>query len=81
MFLRRQEKIIFKAIPQKAHLTALHVICWHIFRHLTQKFLDIRQYGELFQRSNRQNFPKRHATYLMRTSSKQEQIDRALVSG
>ena len=30
------------AIPHKAHLTALHVICLHIFRHLTQKFLDIR---------------------------------------
>ena len=23
-------------------MTALYVICFHIFRHLTQKFLDIR---------------------------------------
>ncbi len=34
---------IIKATPHKARLTALHVICLHIFRHLTQKSLDRRQ--------------------------------------
>ena len=32
-----------KATPHKARLTALHVICLHIFRHITQKSLDRRQ--------------------------------------
>ena len=27
----------FKAIPHKARLTALHIICLHIFRHISQK--------------------------------------------
>ena len=35
----------FKAIPHKARLTALHAICLQIFRHITQKSLDIRQYA------------------------------------
>ncbi len=34
--------IIKMATPYKARMTALYVICFHIFRHLTQKFLDIR---------------------------------------
>ena len=34
-----------KAKPHKARLTALHEICLHIFRHLAQKSLDIRQYA------------------------------------
>ena len=33
-----------KATPHKARLTSLHVICLHIFRHITQIFLVIRQY-------------------------------------
>ena len=36
--------IISWATPPKACLTALHVICLHIFRHITQIFLAIRQY-------------------------------------
>ena len=35
----------FKATPHKARLKALYWICLHIFRHLAQKFLDIRQYA------------------------------------
>ena len=34
-----------KATPHKERLTALHVICLHIFRHLARKLLDIRQYA------------------------------------
>ncbi len=34
-----------RAIPHKDRLTALHVICLHIFRQIVQKFLDIRQYA------------------------------------
>jgi len=34
-----------KATPHKARLKALYWICLHIFRHLAQKFLDIRQYA------------------------------------
>ena len=37
--------LIHKATPHKARLTALYEICLHIFRHLAQKFLDIRQYA------------------------------------
>ena len=35
----------FKATPHKARLKALYRIRLHIFRHLAQKFLDIRQYA------------------------------------
>jgi hypothetical protein len=35
-----------------------------------RKSESILSYGELFQRSNRQNLPKRQVQYLMRTSSK-----------
>lgn len=34
-----------KATPHKARLAALHAICLQIFRHIAQKFLDIRQYA------------------------------------
>jgi hypothetical protein len=34
-----------KATPHKARLTAWQRICLHIFRHLAQKFLDIRKYA------------------------------------
>lgn len=37
--------INIKAIPYKARLVALHEICLHIFHHLAQKLLDIRQYA------------------------------------
>ena len=37
--------VIIKATPHKARLKALYWICLHIFRHLAQKFLDIRQYA------------------------------------
>ncbi len=33
-----------KAAPHKERLTALHVICLHIFRHIAQISFDIRQY-------------------------------------
>ena len=33
------------ATPYKARFTAQHEICWHIIRHIAQKFLDIRQYA------------------------------------
>jgi len=43
-----------KATPHKAHLTALHAICLQIFRHITQKSLDIRQYAcGIFMRSDK----------------------------
>ena len=32
----------FKATPHKDRLTALRVPCLHLFRHIAQKFLDIR---------------------------------------
>ena len=35
----------FKATLHKERLTALHVICLHIFRHIAQKLLAIRQYA------------------------------------
>ena len=35
----------FKATPHKDRLTALHMSCLHLFRHLAQKSLDIRQYA------------------------------------
>jgi hypothetical protein len=34
-----------KATPYKERLTALHVICLHIFLHIAPKPLDIRQYA------------------------------------
>ena len=34
-----------KATPHKARLTTLYVINLYLFRHITQKFLDIRQYA------------------------------------
>ena len=34
-----------KATPHKARLTTLYVINLYLFRHLAQKFLDIRQYA------------------------------------
>ena len=36
---------LLKATPHKAHLMSLYLICLHIFRHLAQKSLDIRQYA------------------------------------
>ena len=36
---------MFKATPHKDRLTALRVPCLHLFRHIAQKFLDIRQYA------------------------------------
>ena len=33
---------LFKATPHKDRLTALRTPCLHLFRHLAQKFLDIR---------------------------------------
>jgi hypothetical protein len=35
--------VAVSAIPHKEHLTILHVICLHIFRHLAQKSFDRRQ--------------------------------------
>ena len=37
--------MILEATPHKDRLTALYVICLHIFRHITQKLLEIRQYS------------------------------------
>jgi hypothetical protein len=37
--------VYIKATPHKARLKALYWICLHIFRHLAQKSLDIRQYA------------------------------------
>ncbi len=34
-----------QAASHKARLAALHSICWHIFRHITQKLLAIRKYS------------------------------------
>ncbi len=34
-----------KATPHKDRLTALRTPCLHLFRHIAQKFLDIRQYA------------------------------------
>jgi hypothetical protein len=31
------------ATPHKDRLTALYAICLHIFRHISQKLLDLRQ--------------------------------------
>ena len=36
---------LFEATPHKDRLTALRTPCLHLFRHLAQKFLDIRQYA------------------------------------
>ncbi|MBO5320706.1 MAG: hypothetical protein J6B01_13035, partial [Ruminococcus sp.] len=51
-----EEKVlttILKATPHKDRLTALHIICLHIFRHITQKLLAIRQYAcVVFMRSD-----------------------------
>ena len=33
------------ATPHNYRLTALHAICLQIFRHITQKLLDIRKYA------------------------------------
>ena len=45
-----------KATPHKAHLRALHAICLQIFRHITQKSLDIRQYAcGIFMRSDKKS--------------------------
>ena len=44
-FLRKPFKHRLVATPNKARLKALYWICLHIFRHLAQKFLDIRQYA------------------------------------
>ena len=38
-------QFIFEATPHKDRLTALRVPCLHLFRHIAQKFLDIRQYA------------------------------------
>ena len=44
--------VSFKAPPHKDRLTALWHICLHIFRHLTHKFFDIRQYAcEIYAQS------------------------------
>ena len=37
--------VILKETLHKARLTALHVICLQIFRHIAQKSLAIRQYA------------------------------------
>ncbi|MCM1478846.1 MAG: hypothetical protein NC085_04035 [Muribaculaceae bacterium] len=37
--------VLLKATPHKKQLTPLPHICLHIFRHITLKFLDIRQYA------------------------------------
>ncbi len=37
--------MLLEATPHKDRLTALHVICLHIFRHLAQKFLEMRQHS------------------------------------
>lgn len=42
--LARKSGLSFKAIPNNQRLSPLPHICLHIFRHLVQKFLDIRQY-------------------------------------
>ena len=36
---------LIKATPHKYRLTALRTPCLHLFRHIAQKFLDIRQYA------------------------------------
>jgi hypothetical protein len=36
---------LLKATPHKEHLTILHVICLHIFRHLAPFLLGIRKYS------------------------------------
>ena len=36
---------MIKATPHKDHLTALCTPYLHLFRHIAQKFLDIRQYA------------------------------------
>lgn len=45
IFPKKCRVLISKATQRKARLTALHVICLHIFRHFAHKFLDIRQYA------------------------------------
>ena len=37
--------LIIKATPHNPWLTPLHVICLHIFRHITQILLALRQQG------------------------------------
>jgi hypothetical protein len=37
--------ILIKATPRKERLSALYAICLQIFRHSTQKSLDIREYA------------------------------------
>jgi hypothetical protein len=39
----KKRQAVVKATPHKDRLTALLHICLHIFRHISQKLLDLRQ--------------------------------------
>ena len=75
-----------KETLNKARLTALHVICLHISRHITQKPLDIRQYAcEIFMQSDKKSDYASHAQALFSASLKSNlfifQIETIILSG
>ena len=50
-----------QAASHKARLAALHSICWHIFRHITQKLLAIRKYSCVVSMQPDEKFPSASA--------------------